>query len=201
MTHAVVTWITNFISSLGYWGIYFGMFIESASIPLPSEVIMGFAGYLVYLGRFSLFKAALVGALGNISGSTVMYVLGSRFGRGAVLNLGKYVHLTEAKFNRAEQMFKKWGALAVFIGQLLPGVRTYISLPAGVLRIKFIPFLAYTFFGALIWCYILAWGAFKLGENWHLISNYVHEFAIAVAAIAIAGVLYWFFVRPKLKKS
>ena len=196
--HLVVDFIVNLISSLGYWGIYFGMFIESASIPLPSEIIMGFAGYLVYKGEMALFTSALVGALGNISGSTSMYLLGVTGGRKFVKKYGKYFHFNEKKFKKAEDIFSKWGDKAVFISQLLPGVRTFISLPAGILKINFPKFILYTFIGAFIWCYILALAALKLGENWHIISTYIHEIEIAMVVLALA--LAIFFFRKKIKR-
>ncbi len=198
--HQVVRFIISIITRLGYWGIFVGMFIESASIPLPSEIIMGFAGYLVFIGKMTLWKAALVGALGNISGSTFMYVFGKTGGRLAVRKFGKFVHFSEAKLLRAEKMFKKWGAFAVFIAQLLPGVRTFISLPAGILRIPFGYFIIYTFIGALIWCYLLAFAAFKLGEHWQLISKYTKEIEIFMVLVLIAGVIYWFIRRRKIEK-
>lgn len=198
--HAVADFIVGIISALGYWGIFVGMFIESASIPLPSEIIMGFAGYLVFIGKMSLWKAALVGALGNISGSTFMYVFGKTGGRIAVRRFGKFFHFSEEKLLKAEKMFKKWGSFAVFIAQLLPGVRTFISLPAGILRIPFGHFIIYTFIGALIWCYVLAFAAFKLGEHWQLISKYTKEIEVFLAILLLTAVIYWFFRRRKAKK-
>ena len=190
--HAISSFIINLISNMGYWGIYIGMFIESASIPLPSEIIMGFAGYLVYKGQFNLFTAALVGALGNISGSTSMYLLGITGGRKVVKKYGKYFHFNNKKLAKAEKMFAKWGDKAVFISQLLPGVRTFISLPAGILKVNFPKFIVYTFVGALIWCYLLALLALKLGENWHIISNYIHEIELVMVIIVILAILYIF---------
>ncbi|MCA9382891.1 DedA family protein, partial [Candidatus Dojkabacteria bacterium] len=114
---AVFDFVINLISSLGYWGIFIGMFIESSSIPLPSEAIMGFAGYLVYKGEMNLWLAGLVGALGNISGSTFMYILGLKGGRPIVEKYGKYLHITKDKLEKSDKWFAKWGDEMVFIAQ------------------------------------------------------------------------------------
>lgn len=203
---AVSEFIINIVSDLGYLGIYLGMTIESASIPLPSEVIMGFAGYLVYKGELNLFLAALVGALGNITGSTIMYLLGSYSGPIIVKKWGKYLHITEKKYTKAKKWFQKYGNKTVFGAQLLPGFRTFISLPAGVLKIHYPTFILYTFLGALIWCFTLAWLALKFGENWENIKNYTHllELGIIVAIIGIIVYLvlkYFRKANKKLKKD
>ena len=162
---------------------------------------MGFAGYLVYKGEMDLLTAALVGALGNISGSTTMYILGATGGRKAILKYGKYLHFDQKKFKRAEKMFKKWGDIAVFISQLLPGIRTFISLPAGILKVNFPRFIIYTFVGAFIWCYALAFIALKLGENWELISSYIKEIEIALFVIIVVIFAFWYFKKRFKNKT
>ncbi len=185
--------IIDLISSLGYLGIYIGMFIESASIPLPSEIIMGFAGYLVYKGTLNLWLAALVGAIGNISGSTSMYIFGIKGGRPVIDKYGKYFHLTPEKMKKVDNYFAKWGDEMVFIAQLMPGVRTFISLPAGVLKINFPKFILYTFTGAFIWCFALAFAAMKLGENWHIISTYMKEIQVGIAVVGVLAIVYFLY--------
>ena len=197
-------WIISVISSLGYWGIFIGMFIESSSIPLPSEVIMGFAGYLVYKGELALLPVALVGALGNISGSTFMYLLGIRGGRPVIDKYGKYLHITKDKMDKVDRWFAKWGDELVFVAQLLPGVRTFISLPAGILKVNFPKFIIYTFLGAFLWCLVLAYTAYSLGEHWELLSSYIKRFehVIFLGLVIVVGFLVykWMLNLKKDKK-
>ena len=155
----------NLVSSLGYTGVFLAMAIEAASIPLPSEVIMGIAGYLVYKGEMNLFVAGLIGALGNATGSTLMYVIGSKGGRPVINKYGKYLHITEEKFNKVENWFKKFGEKMIFLFQLLPIVRTFISLPLGILKVDFVKFRIYTFVGSFIWCTLLAYVSSLFGET------------------------------------
>ena len=140
---SIKTFVENVITNYGYLGIYLGMMIESASIPLPSELIMGVAGYLVYKGEMNLWIATLMGALGNISGSSIMYWLGLKGGRPFAKKYGKYIHLTEKSWEKSDRLFAKWGDEMVFVAQLMPGVRTFISFPAGVLKVNFAKFIAY----------------------------------------------------------
>lgn len=203
---AASNWIINLINDLGYWGIYIAMTIESASIPLPSEAIMGYAGYLVYKGEMNVWVAGLVGALGNITGSTIMYILGIKGGRPFVQKYGKYVHIHEERFNQVDKWFAKWGDELVFVSQLLPVVRTFISLPAGVLRVNFPKFIAYTFIGALIWCTALAYVSSKLGDKWEDLFAFFDKFQIAVIVVILLGVAYvvykyWKHLRKPHKKN
>lgn len=199
---AVFDFVINLISSLGYWGIFIGMFIESSSIPLPSEAIMGFAGYLVYKGEMNLWLAGLVGALGNISGSTFMYILGLKGGRPIVEKYGKYLHITKDKLEKSDKWFAKWGDEMVFIAQLLPGIRTFISLPAGIVKVNFVKFILYTFIGAFIWCTALAYAAYKFGSNWERLSDYMKNFQLLIAVVILLGMLYVGFRYVKsIKKA
>lgn len=197
----VFNWTVNLIDSLGYWGVYIGMFIESASIPLPSEIIMGFAGYLVYLGKMNLWLAGLVGALGNISGSTSMYILGLKGGRPLLDKYGKYLHITDKKMERVDGWFAKWGDEIVFLAQLLPGIRTYISFPAGLVKVNFPKFILYTFVGAFIWCTGLAYLAMKLGENWESLGDQMKILQLVVIIGALLGVFYGVYLLVKSKRK
>lgn len=193
--------VINLVSSLGYFGIFLAMTIESASIPLPSEIIMGIAGYLVYQGKMDLFLAALVGAIGNITGSTIMYFLGSKGGRPVIKRYGKYIHFTEEKFEKVDKWFAKWGDKIVFVSQLLPVVRTFVSLPAGILKTNFLKFILYTFTGAFIWCFALAWVSSLLGPEWAKISDYIHEFEILIVILLFAGLAYIILKRLYLFRN
>jgi len=187
---ALTDFVINIVSSLGYFGIFLSMTIESASIPLPSEIIMGIAGFLVYKGEMNLLIAALVGALGNITGSTIMYFLGSKGGRPVIRRYGKYIHFDEQKFDKVDKWFEKWGDKVVFVSQLLPVVRTFVSLPAGILKTNFPKFILYTFTGAFIWCFVLAWGSSLLGPEWLKISEYIHDFEIVISILFVVALAY-----------
>jgi len=195
----VIAWVIQLVSSLGYLGIIIAMMIESASIPLPSEIIMGISGYLVYKGEMNLLLAGLAGGVGNVLGSVIMYQLGSRGGRPVIKKYGKYLHFTEEKFNKVDDWFKKYGDKVVFISQLLPVIRTFISLPAGILKTNYPKFLFYTFTGAFIWCTALAYVSFLLGPEWEKLTEYIHQFEIVIA-FAFAAAVAYFVIRKVYKR-
>jgi membrane protein DedA with SNARE-associated domain len=182
------------ISAGGYWGIVLLMAIESACIPLPSEVIMPFSGYLVYIGRFNLFWVATAGAFGCNVGSVVAYYLGYYGGRPLVERYGRYILLSEKELQWADRFFEKYGDWAVFISRLLPVVRTFIALPAGIARMKQLRFHVFTFVGSWPWCFALAWIGMKLGEQWNTdprLKAWFHRFdAVILAVMLLAGA--WF---------
>ncbi len=186
--------ITSIISAMGYAGIALLMAIESACIPLPSEIIMPFSGYLVYTGRFDLWMVALAGAIGCNIGSTAAYLIGASGGRPAIERWGRYIWLDSKSVDRAEHYFQTYGSLTVFVARLLPVVRTFISLPAGIARMPFVKFQIYTFLGSLPWCFALAWIGMRLGESWDsspTLRAVMHILdAVVVLALAIAAVWY-----------
>jgi membrane protein DedA with SNARE-associated domain len=194
----LAAWIMGVISTMGYGGIVLLMAIESACIPLPSEIIMPFAGFLVFKGEMLLWAVALAGALGCVLGSIPAYYLGMLGGRPLVEKYGKWVLISPKDLNWADQAFAKHGDIIIFIGRLLPAVRTFIAFPAGVARMPMGKFVSYTFVGSLIWCYLLAFAGFKMGENWESLKVYFHQFH---HVIAIAGVIFvvW-YVRRHFKK-
>lgn len=181
------------IASLGYAGIVLMMGVESACIPLPSEVIMPFAGYLVVSGRFSLQGVALAGALGCLLGSYVAYFVGAGGGRHLLKQYGRYLLIAPHELEIADRFFQRWGSAAVFISRLLPVVRTFIAFPAGVARMELGRFSLYTLVGSYLWCLGLAWAGMQLGEHWDGLSPYFHRFDGAVAAailVALAAFIY-----------
>jgi len=179
------------ISQAGYPGIVLLMGIESACIPLPSEIIMPFSGYLVYTGRFKLAWVALAGAVGCNVGSLVAYYVGAFGGRPLAEKYGRYVLVTRHDLELADRWFARYGDWAVFFARLLPVVRTFIALPAGVARMNFLRFNIYTFLGSLPWCLALAYAGLKLGERWTILRQYFHRFDTAILIlIVIAGA--WF---------
>ena len=182
------------ISKSGYLGVLLLMTIESACIPLPSEIIMPFAGYLVYTGRFSLFWAATAGALGCNLGSVIAYEIGCYGGRPLVERYGSYVFIGRHELERADRFFQRFGGIAVFLGRLLPVIRTFIALPAGIARMPRLRFHVYTFAGSWPWCFALAWIGAKLGEQWDKdprLKQWFHRLDEVIVLVLLAGVV-WF---------
>src|SRR5574339_733564 len=169
LIEAIITILSRFvidtISPLGYAGLLVTMAIESACIPLPSEIIMPFSGYLVTTGQFTMLGVTLAGAVGNVVGSIAAYYAGVWGGRPFVERYGSYVLLTHRDLDTADRWFAKYGEAAVFFSRLLPVVRTFISLPAGVAKMNFPRFVLFTFVGALPWCDLLAYIGLKMGEE------------------------------------
>jgi membrane protein DedA with SNARE-associated domain len=187
---AVTAWVISVIATMGYGGVVLLMAIESACIPLPSEVIMPFSGYLVASGRFSLNLVAIAGAVGCLAGSTVGYYLGASGGRWVLAKYGRYVLIAPHELHLAERFFERWGAPAVFFSRLLPVVRTFIAFPAGVARMKLLPFALYTLAGSYLWCLALAYAGMQLGVHWALLAPFFHRFD-GIVAISMLAVAIW----------
>jgi len=199
---ALALFTTGVISSLGYGGVALLMGIESACIPLPSEIIMPFAGYLVHTGQFSLHGAALAGAVGCILGSIPAYYLGQYGGRPLIERYGKYVLLSHHELDLADRLFARYGQWVVLAGRLLPVIRTFIAFPAGVARMNMTKFIAFTFIGSYPWCYGLAWVGMKLGEHWDTdprLKAAFHRFDLVIGVILAVGIGW--FVWHKLKEA
>ena len=202
----IVLWVTSVISTLGYPGIFALMAVESALIPIPSEVIMPFSGFLVSTGQFSLIGVVLAGALGNLFGSWVAYAFGywahDKIVRKLITKYGKFILLTIDEYDSAVKLFAKRGQLFVAVSRLLPAIRTVISLPAGVAKLPILKFSALTFFGCLIWSYLLTAIGVKLGENWEQIRPIFRKFDIVIIALVIILVgAYVYFKLAKRKLS
>ncbi len=198
MSERIITLLASFIiaviSAGGYAGIALLMGIESACIPLPSEIIMPFAGYLVHTGQLNLFWVATAGAIGCNLGSIPAYWLGAWGGRPAVERFGKYILLSRHDLDRTEHFFQKFGGITVLLGRLLPVVRTFIALPAGIAKMNQARFHLYTFIGSWPWCYILAYVGMKLGAGWDTDPRFkaiFHRFHLAVELVLLAGIA-WF---------
>jgi len=185
--------VINTISLMGYSGILLTMAIESACIPLPSEIIMPFSGYLVTTGQFTMLGVTLAGAVGNVLGSIVAYYAGVWGGRPFVERYGRYFLVSHHDLDVADRWFAKHGEAAVFFGRMLPVVRTFISLPAGIAKMNFPRFVIFTFIGALPWCYLLAYIGVRMGEEWDNLRGYFHQFDVVIGiAIALAvGYFLW----------
>jgi membrane protein DedA with SNARE-associated domain len=183
--------IIGTISSLGYGGVVLLMAIESACIPLPSEIIMPFSGYLVFTGQMQLWIVALAGAFGCVLGSLLAYWLGAVGGRPLVEKYGRYVLISHHDLDLADRWFRRHGDITIFIGRLLPVVRTFIAFPAGIARMPLWRFNVYTFVGSFIWCWTLAWIGMQLGQNWHTLGVYFHRFDALIGVVLLAGVIWY----------
>lgn len=193
----IAEWVIAVISTMGYPGIVLLMAIESACVPLPSEIIMPFSGYLVYTGRFDLHAASLAGAIGCAVGSAVAYWAGVWGGRPFLEKYGRYLLIRRKDLDAADRFFERWGMWAVFIARLLPIIRTFISLPAGISRMPFVPFLILSFVGSVPWCYLLAYVGKVLGENWTTIRNYFHGADLLIGIVLVAGFAFWLWHHLK----
>ncbi|HEX5454251.1 MAG TPA: DedA family protein [Stellaceae bacterium] len=202
ITAAIAGFVIATISAGGYLGIVALMAIESACIPLPSEIIMPFSGYLVSTGRFDLILAATAGAVGCNVGSTVAYAVGRYGGRPLVERWGAYIFMSRRELEAADRFFARFGGLAVLIGRLLPVIRTFIALPAGIARMKQLPFQVYTFVGSWPWCFALAYVGYRLGQRWDSdprLRQIMHRFDYLVVALIVvaAGFLLWHRLRHR----
>jgi membrane protein DedA with SNARE-associated domain len=204
MSEQILTNIANFIiaviSSGGYAGIALLMAIESACIPLPSEIIMPFAGYLVHTGQLNLFWVATAGAIGCNLGSIPAYWLGAWGGRPAVERFGKYILLSRHDLDRTEHYFQRYGGITVLIARLLPVVRTFIALPAGIARMPQLRFHFYTFVGSWPWCFVLAYVGMKLGDRWDSDPRFkaiFHRFHLGVELVLVAAIVWFLWTHWK----
>lgn len=197
----LLPYVTGLISATGYWGVMLLMAIESACIPLPSEIIMPFAGYGVSMGKLNLYLAATAGALGCNLGSLVAYWVGAHGGRPMVERYGRYVLMSHRDLDRVDAYFKKYGDITVLLGRLLPVVRTFIALPAGIARMPQLRFHIYTFIGSWPWCFALAYLGMKAGESWNSpdskLKHILHKADAAIIVLLLAGIAW--FVWSHLK--
>jgi membrane protein DedA with SNARE-associated domain len=193
--------VISIIATLGYPGIILLMAIESACIPLPSEIILPFSGYLAFRGQFSLLGIATAGAIGCNLGSIVAYYAGLWGGRPFLLKYGKYVLVSPREMDMADRWFARFGQWTVFFSRLLPVIRTFIALPAGVARMDFWKFNVYTFLGSWPWCYALAYAGFKLGAHWPELRGYFHRFDTVIGALLLLGVILYIRMHLHHRKT
>lgn len=189
--------IIGVISALGLPGIVLLMGIESACIPLPSEVIMPFSGFLVSQGRFTLLQVSLAGTIGCLLGSIPAYYLGKYGGRPLIEKYGKYVLISRKDLETADRWFTNYGEITIFFARLLPVIRTFIAFPAGVSSMNIPKFSIYTLLGSFPWCLGLAYIGLKLGENWPVIREYFHRFDLLIGLILLAGIIYFIYRHVK----
>ena len=185
--------VVALISAGGYLGIVLAMAIESACIPLPSEIIMPFSGYLVYTGHFKLLPIGLAGAFGCLVGSAVAYVVGYYGGRPLLERYGRYLLIRLQDLEWADRWFARYGDGIIFTSRLMPVIRTFISLPAGIARMPFAKFAVYTFAGSLPWCLGLGYIGMVLGENWTSLHRYFHDLDLVIGVLLLAGFAYFLY--------
>ncbi|CQR74229.1 hypothetical protein SOV_23570 [Sporomusa ovata DSM 2662] len=185
--------VIDYIALWGYTGIFIGMALESACIPVPSELIFGFAGYLVYLDRLEFTMSVTAGVSGGLLGSIVAYLIGFYGGQPFVTKYGKYMFLSKRHVDTAQRWFDRYGVKATFFSRLLPIVRTFISLPAGFAKVNLGKFMLYTVLGSLPWTVALIYAGQILGENWRELNTLGHEASLVVAILLIAVAVYYFW--------
>lgn len=198
----IIETLSNFIISvieqLGYAGVFVGMTLESVGLPIPSEVIMPFAGYVVWEGGLTLIGITVAGTLGCLAGSLIAYYIGLWGGRPLLERYGKYVLISKRELDLADKWFEKYGDRAVFVSRLLPVVRTYISFPAGIVNMNVKKFSLYTVLGSLPWCFGLAYIGVLLGPHWEDIKGLFRYLDIAVIVGIIALVAYLIYRRERI---
>ncbi len=192
----IINFIVETVSSLGYAGIFIMMFLESSFFPFPSEVVMIPAGYLAYKGEMNIYLVVLFGILGSLAGALFNYYFAIKLGRVFLMKYGKYILISEETIERMEEFFKKHGHISTFSGRLIPVVRQYISLPAGLARMNLFVFSLYTSLGAGIWVIILTLLGYFLGGNEDLIKEYLHTIIIVIL-ILLAILAFWYYKKQK----
>ena len=200
LTEALLHYITQLISYLGYTGVFILMALESMIAPVPSEMVMPFAGFLIYTGEFSFLGVLVASSLGSIVGSLASYWLG-RKGEAVVLRFGRYLMLNPHHLEWTELFFFRYGSLTIFISRFIPIVRHLISIPAGLGKMRLLPFLIYTAVGATIWNMFLTFLGLKLKEHWEIIQKYSHTLDMVVLALVVLGVAAYFFWWRRRKKN
>lgn len=198
----LISWIEHVITAMGPSGIALLMAIESCNIPLPSEAVLPFAGYLVSKGEMGFHAASFAGAIGCVIGSIPSYYLGYFGGRKFFEKYGKYVLVSKKDLDDADKWVEKYGDWAFFICRMLPVIRTFISLPAGILKARKRTFFTLTFLGSLVWSYLLVYVGVKLGEHLDKLKSIWHKFDIVIVAVCLilAGIYVWKHVKH-LKES
>lgn len=196
--HALIEWLLNTIGSMGYTGIFLLMAMESSVFPVPSELVMPPAGYLAQQGQLDVWLVIACGTLGSLAGAYANYFAARFLGRPLVLRYGRYVGISPEKFSRVEAFFLRHGEISTFIGRLLPVIRHLISLPAGLAGMDHLRFSMYTLLGAGIWCSVLTWIGYFIGENREMVLRYSHTalwMTLAGCIVILAG--YIFFQKRK----
>lgn len=182
-------WAKTFVENYGLWAIFFTMVLESAFIPIPSEVVVPLGGVLAAQGHVALWQVVVVSTLANLVGSLIIYAIGRYGGRELILRYGRYVRLTSHHVELADRWFDRWGSWAVFVTRMLPGVRSVISLPAGIARMPVGRFTLFTTLGSIPWNLALAYLGYLFGANWEQLQSYFHRYDLVAYGLVVAAVL------------
>ena len=202
MFHQIIGWIVDTVSLWGYPGIIVLMFLESSFFPFPSEVVIPPAGYLAAQGEMSLTLVIASGIIGSILGACFNYWLAVRWGRPIFERYGRYFLISAKTLDRADLFFARHGHISTFIGRLMPGIRQYISLPAGLTRMNMPLFILFTALGAGIWVVILALVGYFIGNNQQLIGQYLHQIVwVVIGFCLVVALIYYRFARKKALRS
>nr|WP_218147900.1 DedA family protein [Hydrogenimonas thermophila] len=199
MMAEIVNWIVETVGTLGYLGIFIMMFLESSFFPFPSEVAMIPAGYLASKGEMNLITAFVAGAGGSLAGAIFNYILGHKLGRPFLIKYGKYFFIKEETIKKTELFFQKYGSASTLFGRLIPGIRQYISLPAGIAKMPLLSFSIYTFIGAGIWCIVLLSLGYIFGEHEDKIQEAMHYILLGISILIIV-VFYYFRKKSRVNK-
>mgnify|MGYP001599022890 CR=1 FL=1 len=203
MTEYLINFAINFISTLGYAGVFFLMAIESLFVPFPSEITMTFSGFLTTIGKFNFFLVVVCGTLGNLAGATVGYYIGRHLSKIVlerfIKKYGKFLFITGEEFTKAENLFKKHGIWIITIARFLPGVRAVISLPAGASKIPYTSFIIFTAFGSIIWSFILTYAGVVLGTNWQYVRITLQKFDLYIILVIIFLITLYFYKKLQQK--
>jgi len=193
----IIDFILESVGDLGYFGIFVMMLLESSFIPFPSEIVMIPAGYLAHKGEINFFLAIFFGILGSLSGALINYFLALYFGREILIKYGKYFFFQESTMKKIEAFFTKHGNISTFSGRLIPVVRQYISLPAGIGKMNLPLFCFYTLLGAGIWVIILTTLGYFLGQNEELLKQYLHFIILSILVLVGFGILIYIYKQKK----
>ncbi len=191
----ILDYLVFLVDKVGYLGIFIGMFLESTFVPIPSEIIMLPAGIAASEGRFNLYLVIIIGVIGNLLGAIFNYYLAIYCGRPLILKIGKYFFVREKTIVKIENFFKNHGSISTFTGRLIPGVRHYISLPAGIARMDFRKFCFYTTTGSALWVTILTYMGFLIGENKDLIKQYLHIAIILCLVLCLLLIVIYIWLK------
>lgn len=191
----VTAWIIAVISHLGYAGLYAGMLGQAVGVPLPSELMLAFSGYLASTHVLEIIPVMIAGAAGDISGAIIAYLVGYYGGRPFLLRFGRLFFVRERELERADEWFARYGTRAVLVLKLLPGIRAFGSFPAGVTRMKVAPFLLYTMLGSVIWSILFSGIGYTLGRNWDLLGVYARPASFVLLGLVAVAIVAWLWVH------
>lgn len=194
--------ISLLISHFGDAAIFLLMALESCCIPIPSEVVMPFAGYLAYIHTLNFWPVIIIGTVANLAGSLVAYAIGMFGGRPLIRKFGRVILLSEHHLDKAEKWFSKYGEITVFFGRMIPAVRTFISLPAGIARMSLVRFIVFSLLGSLPWNFAMVYAGYQLHARWQVISDKVKPFTyVGIIIIIVALLWFWFSMRNRQNRE